>query len=141
MKKVMSFIGCALFVAAMTVSCGNNTENTDSIIDSTAVENAAVEEEAAPVEQAATVDNSARLAAIDEAAEKICNCASGDKTKIQECLKSVISTGYAAYQDDEDFANAVYEKSLKCAAEKAATKAVDKVTEKAAEELSKKIKL
>ena len=56
-------------------------------------------------------------------------------------MKSVISTGYAAFKDDKDFADAVYNKALKCAAEKAATKAVDKVTDKAAEELSKKIKL
>ena len=67
MKKVISFLGCALFVAAMTVSCGNNNENTDS----TAVENTETVEEqaAAPAEQTATVDNSARQAAIAEAAE------------------------------------------------------------------------
>lgn len=137
MKKVISFLGCALFVAAMTVSCGNNNENTDS----TAVENTETVEEqaAAPAEQTATVDNSARQAAIAEAAEKICNCASGDKSKIQECLKSVISTGYSAYQDDKDFADAVYEQALKCAVEKAATKAVEKGTEKLADEAAKQI--
>ena len=139
MKKVISFLGCALFVAAMTVSCGNNNENTDS----TAVENTETVEEqaAAPAEQTATVDNSARQAAIAEAAEKICNCASGDKSKIQECLKSVISTGYSAYQDDKEFADAVYEQALKCAVEKAATKAVEKGTEKLADEAAKHIKL
>ncbi len=137
MKKVISFLGCALFVAAMTVSCGNNNENTDS----TAVENTETVEEqaAAPAEQTATVDNSARQAAIAEAAEKICNCASGDKSKIQECLKSVISTGYSAYQDDKEFADAVYEQALKCAVEKAATKAVEKGTEKLADEAAKQI--
>jgi hypothetical protein len=125
----------------MTVSCNSNTENTDTI-DSTAVEAVVEEEAAAPAEEvAAPADNSAREAAIAEAAEKICNCASGDKSKLQECMKSVISTGYAAFKDDKDFADAVYNKALKCAAEKAATKAVDKVTDKAAEELSKKIKL
>ena len=137
MKKVISFLGCALFVAAMTVSCGNNNENTDS----TAVENTETVEEqaAAPAEQTATVDNSARQAAIAEAAEKICNCASGDKSKIQECLKSVISTGYSAYQDDKEFADAVYEQALKCAVEKAATKAVEKGTEKLADEAAKQL--
>jgi hypothetical protein len=139
MKKVISFLGCALFVAAMTVSCGNNNENTDS----TAVENAnteTVEEQAAaPAEQTATVDNSARQQAIAEAAEKICNCASGDKTKIQNCLKEVINTGYAAYKDDKDFADAVYEQALKCAVEKAATKAVEKGTEKLADEAAKQL--
>ena len=139
MKKVLSFVGCALFVAAMTVSCGNNNTEATDTIDSTAVE--VVDEPAAAVEEvSAPVDNNARDLAIAEAAEKICNCASGDKTKLQECLKSIISTGYAAYKDDKSFTDAVYEKALKCAAEKAATKAVDKVTDKAAEELSKKLK-
>ncbi len=139
MKKVLSFVGAALFVAAMTVSCGNNNTEATDTIDSTAIET--VDEPAAAVEEvSAPVDNSARDLAIAEAAEKICNCASGDKTKLQECLKSIISTGYAAYKDDKSFTDAVYEKALKCAAEKAATKAVDKVTDKAAEELSKKLK-
>jgi hypothetical protein len=139
MKKVLSFVGAALFVAAMTVSCGNNNTEATDTIDSTAVE--VVDEPAAAVEEvSAPVDNNARDLAIAEAAEKICNCASGDKTKLQECLKSIISTGYAAYKDDKSFTDAVYEKALKCAAEKAATKAVDKVTDKAAEELSKKLK-
>ena len=71
MKKVMSFIGCALFVAAMTVACGGNTENTDS---TDSLNNAEVveTETPAPADQEATVDNSAREAAIAEAAEKIC---------------------------------------------------------------------
>lgn len=138
MKKVMSFIGCALFVAAMTVACGGNTENTDS---TDSLNNAEVveTETPAPADQEATVDNSAREAAIAEAAEKICNCASGDKSKIQECLKSVISTGYAAYQNDKDFTNAVYEKALKCAVEKAANKAIEKGTEKLADEAAKQL--
>ena len=138
MKKVMSFIGCALFVAAMTVACGGNTENTDStdsLNNAEVVEN----ETPAPADQEATVDNSAREAAIAEAAEKICNCASGDKSKIQECLKSVISTGYAAYQNDKDFTDAVYEKALKCAVEKAANKAIEKGTEKLADEAAKQL--
>ena len=117
MKKVISFLGCALFVAAMTVSCGNSNENTDS----------------------AAVDSSARQQAIAEAAEKICNCASGDKTKIQNCLKEVINTGYAAYKDDQDFADAVYEQALQCAVEKAANKAIEKGTEKLADEAAKQL--
>lgn len=138
MKKVMSFIGCALFVAAMTVACGGNTENTDS---TDSLNNAEVveTETPAPADQEAIVDNSAREAAIAEAAEKICNCASGDKSKIQECLKSVISTGYAAYQNDKDFTDAVYEKALKCAVEKAANKAIEKGTEKLADEAAKQL--
>ena len=79
-------------------------------------------------------DAAARMQAIENAAQEICTCAEGDKAKIQECLKTVISTGYTAYSGDEDFSKAVYEKALKCAAEKAA-----KVTDKAAEELAKKL--
>ncbi len=137
MKKVMSFLGCALFVAAMTVACGGNTENTDSTdsLNTVTVEN----ETPAPEQEAVAVDNSAREAAIAEAAEKICNCASGDKAKIQECLKTVISTGYAAYQDDKSFTDAVYEKALQCAVEKAANKAIEKGTEKLADEAAKKL--
>ena len=138
MKKVISFVGCALFVAAMTVSCGNNNENNDSIADSANTE-VAEEQAAAPAEQTATVDNSARQQAIAEAAEKICNCASGDKTKIQNCLKEVINTGYAAYKDDQDFADAVYEQALQCAVEKAANKAIEKGTEKLADEAAKQL--
>jgi hypothetical protein len=137
MKKVISFLGCALFVAAMTVSCGNSNENTDSAaVDSAAT---TVEEQATSSEQTATVDNSARQQAIAEAAEKICNCASGDKTKIQNCLKEVINTGYAAYKDDQDFADAVYEQALQCAVEKAANKAIEKGTEKLADEAAKQL--
>ena len=137
MKKVISILGCALFVAAMTVSCGNSNENTDSTAVDSAV--ATVEEQDAPAEQTATVDNSARQQAIAEAAEKICNCASGDKTKIQNCLKEVINTGYAAYKDDQDFADAVYEQALQCAVEKAANKAIEKGTEKLADEAAKQL--
>ena len=138
MKKIISFLGCTIFVAAMTVSCGNSNENADSTaVDSTNTE--AVEEQVAPAEQTATADNSARETAIAEAAEKICNCASGDKTKIQECLKSIISTGYAAYKDDKAFTDAVYEKALGCAVEKAANKAIEKGTEKLADEAAKQL--
>ena len=138
MKKVLSFVGAALFVAAMTVSCGNNNTEATDTIDSTAVE--VVDEPAAAVEEvSAPVDNNARDLAIAEAAEKICNCASGDKAKIQECLKTVISTGYAAYQDDKSFTDAVYEKALQCAVEKAANKAIEKGTEKLADEAAKQL--
>ena len=38
MKKVLSFVGCALFVAAMTVSCKNNQEATvDTLVEDTTV--------------------------------------------------------------------------------------------------------
>ena len=44
MKKVLSFVGCALFVAAMTVSCKNNQEATvDTLVEDTTVMDAVEE--------------------------------------------------------------------------------------------------
>lgn len=145
----MSILGAALFVAAMTVSCGsNNTEATDTI-DSTAVEEAACCEEAQAVEAATECDaDAAMMAAAQQAAEEICNCASADKSKIAACMKQILATSYQAYQNNDKFVNAVKEGVGECAMNKAkakvaeeANKAVDKAAEKAAEELSKKIKL
>ena len=122
MKKVLSFVGVALFVAAMTVSCGNNNNE--------------------------AVDSDAMLAAAQQAAEEICNCASADQSKIAACMKQIIATSYQAYQDNDAFVNAVKEGVGQCAMDKAkakaaaeVNKAVDKAAEKAADELSKKIKL
>lgn len=148
MKKVLSFVGCALFVAAMTVSCGNNNTEATDTIDSTAVE-AAEEQPAEAVEAATECDaDAAMMAAAQQAAEEICNCASADKTKIAACMKQIIATSYQAYQDNDAFVNAVKEGVGQCAMDKAkakaaaeVNKAVDKAAEKAADELSKKIKL
>ncbi|MBP5545915.1 MAG: hypothetical protein J6X59_01345 [Bacteroidales bacterium] len=64
MKKAMYFLGCALFVAAMSVSCGGNNNENDSINDSnTTVDSMPVDsiaqdsilvEDTIPVEQTAT---------------------------------------------------------------------------------------
>lgn len=148
MKKVMSFLGAALFVAAMTVSCGNNNTEATDTIDSTAVE-VAEEQPAEAVEAATECDADAEMmAAAQKAAEEICNCASADKTKIAACMKQILATSYQAYQNNDKFVNAVKEGVGECAMNKAkakvaeeANKAVDKAAEKAAEELSKKIKL
>ncbi len=144
MKKVLSFVGATLFVAAMTVSCGNNNEAVDSTELETVEE--VVEENAQPVEAAAESD--AMLAAAQQAAEEICNCASADQSKIAACMKQIIATSYQAYQDNDAFVNAVKEGVGQCAMDKAkakaaaeVNKAVDKAAEKAADELSKKIKL
>lgn len=148
MKKVLSFVGAALFVAAMTVSCGNNNNEATDTIDSTAVE-AAEEQPAEAVEAATECDaDAAMMAAAQQAAEEICNCASADKTKIAACMKQIIATSYQAYQNNDKFVKAVEQGVGECAMNKAkakvaeeANKAVDKAAEKAAEELSKKIKL
>ena len=147
MKKVLSFVGCALFVAAMTVSCGNNNTEATDTIDSTAVE-AAEEQPAEAVEAATECDaDAAMMAAAPQAAEAICNCASADKTKIAACMKQIIATSYQAYQNNDKFVKAVEQGVGECAMNKAkakvaeeANKAVDKAAEKAADELSKKIK-
>ncbi len=147
MKKVLSFVGCALFVAAMTVSCGNNNTEATDTIDSTAVE-AAEEQPAEAVEAATECDaDAAMMAAAQQAAEEICNCASADKTKIAACMKQIIATSYQAYQNNDKFVKAVEQGVGECAMNKAkakvaeeANKAIDKAAEKAADELSKKIK-
>ena len=73
MKKVLSFIGCALFVAAMAVSCKNNQEAaTDSLVDDTTVMNAV--EEVAPIEEMSEADHQAMLDAAAEAGRAKCNC-------------------------------------------------------------------
>lgn len=147
MKKVLSFVGCALFVAAMTVSCGNNNTEATDTIDSTAVE-AAEEQPTEAVEAATECDaDAAMMAAAQQAAEEICNCASADKTKIAACMKQIIATSYQAYQNNDKFVKAVEQGVGECAMNKAkakvaeeANKAIDKAAEKAADELSKKIK-
>ena len=147
MKKVLSFLGAALFVAAMTVSCGNNNTEATDTIDSTAVE-AAEEQPAEAVEAATECDaDAAMMAAAQQAAEEICNCASADKTKIAACMKQILATSYQAYQNNDKFVKAVEQGVGECAMNKAkakvaeeANKAVDKAAEKAAEEISKKIK-
>lgn len=147
MKKVMSVLSCALFVAAMTVSCGNNnTEATDSIADTTVEE--MVDEATVEATAASEADADAEMmAAAQKAAEEICNCASADKTKIASCMKQILATSYQAYQNNEKFVKAVEQGVGECAMNKAkekaakeVNKAVDKAAEKAADELSKKIK-
>lgn len=146
MKKVMSVFGAALFVAAMTVSCGSN--NTEAV-DSTELEaTEEVVEDQPAVEAATEADaDAAMLAAAQQAAEEICNCASADKTKIAACMKQILATSYQAYQNNDKFVKAVEQGVGECAMNKAkakaaeeVNKAVDKAADKAAEELSKKIK-
>ena len=123
MKKVLSFFGAALFVAAMTVSCGNNnTEATDSVCDST-VENAACcdEQAAQPVEAAAMTDaeHQAMLDAAAEAGRAKCNCYKTDASSVEACIKSILSESYAAYQDNEEFKAAMEAEFNSCVKEKA----------------------
>ncbi len=123
MKKVLSFVGAALFVAAMTVSCGNNnTEATDSVCDST-VENAACcdEQAAQPVEAVAMTDaeHQAMMDAAAEAGRAKCNCYKTDAASVESCIKSILSQSYAAYQDNEEFKAAMEAEFNSCVKEKA----------------------
>jgi hypothetical protein len=79
MKKVLSFVGCALFVAAMTVSCGNKNQAAEDTLAEDTILTEAVEE-VAPIESEA--DNSAMSSAAPEAGQKICECTKGDASSI-----------------------------------------------------------
>jgi hypothetical protein len=122
MKKVLSFFGAALFVAAMTVSCGNNnTEATDSVCDST-TEAACCEQQAAqPVEAAAMTDaeHQAMLDAAAEAGRAKCNCYKTDAASVEACIKGILAQSYAAYQDNEEFKAAMEAEFNSCVKEKA----------------------
>jgi hypothetical protein len=143
MKKVLSFVGCALFVAAMTVACGHKTA--EEAVDSTAeatVEAAAPAEccaEAAPAECEA---DAAMLAAAKEAGQAICNCTKGDAASIENCMKSVIAAGYADYEGNEKFNNAVraeIDNCIKAKATEAVKEAANEGIKAGANELAKKL--
>lgn len=130
MKKVFLFLSSALICAAMA-ACGGNAENTDSIIDSTPIENV---EEQAPVNAEATAEDAdARAKAIEEAAQAICNC--GD---ITNCMNTVIDQTFEQYAQDEDFKAAVKAQAESCIANKVKAKAVETGKE-AAKDASKKV--
>jgi len=141
MKKILSFVGCALFVAAMTVACGHKTA--EEAVDSTC--EAAVEEaaccEAATVEAACDAD-AAMLAAAKEAGQAICNCTNGDATSIEKCMKSVIAAGYADYQGNDKFNAAVraeIDNCIKAKATEAVKDAANEGIKAGANELAKKL--
>ncbi|MBP5546146.1 MAG: serine/threonine protein kinase [Bacteroidales bacterium] len=67
---------------------------------------------------------------IADAAEQICNCSSDDRSRLAGCLSSIISTGYAAYTNDREFADAVYSRALSCIAEKAVNRAADEAAKR-----------
>ena len=141
MKKVLAFVSCALFVAAMTVACGHKTaEAVDSTVETT-VEEAATEccEKAAAAECDA---NAAMLAAAKEAGQAICNCTKGDASSIESCMKSVIAASYAQYEGNEAFAAAVKAEindCVKAKATEAVKNAANEGIKAGANELAKKL--
>ena len=124
MKKVFSFVSCALFVAAMSVSCGNKTaEPADSVMDTAAVqevinEPAAVETEAPVMSDA---EHAAMLDAAREAGRAKCNCYKKDAASVEACIKSILAQSYAAYENNEEFKAAMEEEFNSCVKEKAKT--------------------
>ena len=142
MKKVLSFVSCALFVAAMTVACGHKTaeEAVDSTVEAT-VEEAA---EVAPVEAATMSDaeHDAMLNAAREAGQAKCNCYKTDAASVESCIKSILAQSYAAYQDNEEFKAAMEEEFNSCVKAKATAAVKDAANEgikAGANELSKKL--
>lgn len=118
MKKFLSFFGCALFVAAMTISCAS--KNAEEATDETVVA-----EEAVETATEATVDNTAMLNAAIEAGRAKCNCYQTDPASVEACIKAILSESYAAYQDNDEFKAAMNAEFDKCVKEKAKDAAKD----------------
>jgi len=118
MKKVLTLIGCAAFVAVMAVACNQKNQENDSIAEEVAIEEAT---EAAPVEAAAMSDaeHQAMLNAAAEAGRAKCNCYKTDASSVEACIKSILSERYAAYQDNEEFKAAMEAEFNNCVKEKA----------------------
>lgn len=132
MKKVLSFFGAALFVAAMSVSCGNNnTEATDSICDSTEETTCCEQQAAQPVEAVAMTDaeHQAMLDAAREAGRAKCNCYKTDAASVEACIKGILAQSYAAYQDNEEFKAAMEAEFNSCVKEKATAAIKDAANE------------
>ncbi|MBP3762369.1 MAG: hypothetical protein J6I49_00640 [Bacteroidales bacterium] len=142
MKKVLSFFGAALFVAAMTVSCGNNKPaEAEEVVDE-AIETVA--EEAAATVSTATVDmdRQAMLAAAAEAGRAKCNCYKKDASSVEACIKSILSQSYAAYEGNDEFKAAMEAEFNSCVKEKvadAAKEAGDKAVKSAASAIANKL--
>ena len=142
MKKVLAFIGCALFVAAMAVSCKNNQEAaTDSLVDDTTVMNAV--EEVAPIEEMSEADHQAMLDAAAEAGRAKCNCYKTDAASVESCIKSILSESYAAYEGNEEFKAAMEAEYNNCIKEKvsaAAKEAGDKAVKEGVKAIANQLK-
>lgn len=143
MKKVLSFFGAALFVAAMTVSCGNNKNaEAEEVIDET-VETVAAEPSTASSEATVDMDRQAMLNAAIEAGRAKCNCYKKDAASVEACIKSILSQSYAAYEGNEEFKAAMEAEFNSCVKEKvadAAKDAANEVTKKGAEAISNALK-
>ncbi|MBR1784321.1 MAG: hypothetical protein IJ760_02650 [Bacteroidales bacterium] len=132
MKKVLSFIGAAAIVAAMTVACNHKAaETADTTACCEKTEQCCEQKDA--VESAATSesdnDASAMLAAAKEAGQAICNCTNGDAASIENCMNSVLAASYAQYEGNTEFSAAVKAEIENCVKAKATEAAKDAVSE------------
>lgn len=145
MKKALFFAAAALFVAGMTVSCGN--KNAEEVVEDSVIEEVVEEPtEEAIVEEAPVaeteVDNTAMLAAAKEAGQAKCNCYKKDPAAVESCIRAILSESYAAYQNDESFKsamNAEYQSCVKAKVQAAAKEQGDKAIKAGAEALSNKL--
>lgn len=141
MKKVLSFVGCALFVAAMAISCKSNQEATDTLVEDTTVMNAV--EEVATADQMSEADHQAMLDAAAEAGRAKCNCYKTDAASVESCIKSILSESYAAYEGNEEFQAAMEEEYNNCIKDKAtaaAKEAGDKAVKEGAKAIANQLK-
>ena len=141
MKKVLSFVGCALFVAAMAISCKSNQEATDTLVEDTTVMDAV--EEVATADQMSEADHQAMLDAAAEAGRAKCNCYKTDAASVESCIKSILSETYAAYEGNEEFQAAMEEEYNNCIKEKAtaaAKEAGDKAVKEGAKAIANQLK-
>ena len=142
MKKVLSVVGCALFVAAMAISCKNNQEAaTDTLAEDTTVMNAV--EEVATADQMSDADHQAMLDAAAEAGRAKCNCYKTDAASVESCIKSILSESYAAYEGNEEFKAAMEAEYNNCIKEKvsaAAKEAGDKAVKEGAKAIANQLK-
>ena len=116
MKKVVLFLTSAMICAAMA-ACGGNTEAEDT----TAIDSAAIEQTEVADPACCDANNDARMQAIMDAAQQICNC--GD---VLNCVNTVIDQSFAQYANDEEFKAAVKAEAEKCIANKVKDAAVEK---------------
>ncbi|MBP5678066.1 MAG: hypothetical protein J6W88_06185 [Bacteroidales bacterium] len=140
MKKILSFVSCALFVAAMTVSCGH--KNAEQAVEEPIEETAEVVEENTEAVEAPAMsdaDHQAMLDAAAEAGRAKCNCYKTDPASVENCIKSILTQSYAAYEGNEEFKAAMEAEYQNCVKEKAtaaAKEAADKGVKEGAKAIS-----
>ena len=144
MKKTALFLGCALFVAGMIFSCGNNNaEATEE--DTTANTEEEVKAEEAPAPEAtAPVATSKEeiLSKAREAGQAKCNCYKTDVASVEKCFQAILDQTYAAYKNDADFQaemKAEYNRCIKGKVQDAAKEATNKAIKEGAKATSEAI--